>query len=428
MPLPLRHGRQTYAWAVLGTAALVAATGCQGLGSDRGNGSGRAAAPPQTSVPRVAVVGLQGGRVGSGTAIRLEVADGQIRGPVTATPSLTGAANATGTAWVSSAATAAATTYRISADVVDKAGVAHRVVTSVPTSSKARTLHAHLSPGDSAVVGIGMPVTVTFDHAVAKADRGAVEKRLRVTTKRPLTGAWYWLSSKEVHFRPVTYWPTHEPVRVQVNLPGLYLADGLWGGARRTSAFSIGADHRSVADVRSHQFTVYSGGHEVKTYPASMGSHRWPSKGGMHIALESEPVHIMDSSTIGIPNDGPGGYRETVYWDVRISWGGAFVHAAPWSVGAQGNTNVSHGCVNLSPSAAKWFYHFTQLGDLINVVHASVAPESWDPGTADWNMSWKSWLAGSATGAQRTATSTPVTPVAPVSPALSTPVTASPTA
>lgn len=30
-----------------------------------------------------------------------------------------------------------------------------------------------------------------------------------------------------------------------------------------------------------------------------------------------------------------------------------FVHAAPWSVAQQGSSNVSHGCINLSPDNAQ---------------------------------------------------------------------------
>jgi hypothetical protein len=40
----------------------------------------------------------------------------------------------------------------------------------------------------------------------------------------------------------------------------------------------------------------------------------------------------MDSATVGIPKGDPDYYYETVYWDTRISNGGMFVHAAPWSL------------------------------------------------------------------------------------------------
>src|SRR3712207_9246626 len=41
--------------------------------------------------------------------------------------------------------------------------------------------------------------------------------------------------------------------------------------------------------------------------------------------------------------------------------------SAPWSVAQQGRTNVSHGCVNLSPGNARWLYNQTMIGDPITV-------------------------------------------------------------
>jgi hypothetical protein len=81
---------------------------------------------------------------------------------------------------------------------------------------------------------------------------------------------------------------------------------------------------------------------------------------------------------------------------VRISDGGEFVHAAPWSVADQGHTNVSHGCVNLSTANAQWFYNWAMRGDIVYVFNGVRPPSPTDPGTADWNMSWKQWLAGDA--------------------------------
>jgi lipoprotein-anchoring transpeptidase ErfK/SrfK len=128
----------------------------------------------------------------------------------------------------------------------------------------------------------------------------------------------------------------------------------------------------------------------------SAGRDAYPTKNGVHIALEKFQVVTMDSQTVGIPRNSADGYYEKVYWDVRISNGGAFVHAAPWSVGEQGSRNVSHGCVNISTSDAQWFFSFTQRGDVVDVVHSPAPPVLSDPGTADWNLTWAAWLAGGA--------------------------------
>ena len=52
---------------------------------------------------------------------------------------------------------------------------------------------------------------------------------------------------------------------------------------------------------------------------------------------------------------------------MRVTWGGVYVHSAPWSVASQGNANVSHGCINLSPDNAAWYYKTVNIGDPIIV-------------------------------------------------------------
>ena len=50
-----------------------------------------------------------------------------------------------------------------------------------------------------------------------------------------------------------------------------------------------------------------------------------------------------------------------------MSYSGIFFHSAPWSVGQQGYSNTSHGCLNLSPANAKWVYDNTKRGDIVIV-------------------------------------------------------------
>ena len=75
----------------------------------------------------------------------------------------------------------------------------------------------------------------------------------------------------------------------------------------------------------------------------------------------------MDSRTIGIPLSDPEGYKLTVNDAVRVTWGGVYVHGAPWSVASQGNSNVSHGCINLNADNAAWYYDTVRVGDPIIV-------------------------------------------------------------
>ena len=50
-----------------------------------------------------------------------------------------------------------------------------------------------------------------------------------------------------------------------------------------------------------------------------------------------------------------------------MTFTGEFLHAAPWSVSAQGSYNVSHGCVGMSTDNAAWLFNLTHRGDPVEV-------------------------------------------------------------
>jgi lipoprotein-anchoring transpeptidase ErfK/SrfK len=161
---------------------------------------------------------------------------------------------------------------------------------------------------------------------------------------------------------------------------------------------SIGLNYQSVVDIAAHTMTVRLDGKVIRTIKVSTGRDMYPTKGGVHIVLTREKVHTYNSGTVGIPTNGPGGYYEKLPWSMRISNGGAFVHANPDTVRVQGVRNVSHGCVNTSVEDAHWYYDHSQLGDVVDIIHAVVKPVRWDAGMADWNYTWAEWKAGNLDG------------------------------
>jgi hypothetical protein len=71
------------------------------------------------------------------------------------------------------------------------------------------------------------------------------------------------------------------------------------------------------------------------------------------------------------------------------------VHSAPWSVWAQGKQNVSHGCVNISPANAQYFYNTFSWGDIVDIRNTGVEMP-FAPTYDEWGVSWAKWTAGSA--------------------------------
>ncbi|MQY02498.1 L,D-transpeptidase [Actinomadura macrotermitis] len=267
--------------------------------------------------------------------------------------------------------------------------------TAKPAQTVATTIEA---PFDKEVVGVGIPIILRFDKEVQ--DRAAVERALEVQAARPVEGAWHWFGNQSVVFRTRQYWPAHTAVSFRAHLSGVRLAKDTWGGRNYTVNFRTGDEHTSVAGEDSHVMVVHKNGKKIRSMPISMGrggATKYTTTNGMHLTMEKDDPVVMDSSTVGC---GPGCadyYRETVYAAVRISNSGEYVHSAPWSVGDQGNSNVSHGCINASPSDARWFYNFSYRGDPVRVTGTSreLEPEN---GWGYWQLGWQDWVKGSALG------------------------------
>ena len=285
-----------------------------------------------------------------------------------------------------------AASYKIAVTAKDLAGKPTTVTSTFTTMEPERELRASIMPLDGETVGVGMPIGVFFNHPVQ--DRAAVERRLEVDTSSNVEGAWNWFSDTDVRWRPKEYWPAGERVGLKVKLTGVPAGNGVWGVADRVIHFQIGDSHISKVSVGAHTMVVTSNGRVIRTMPASTGRDRYPTTNGIHTVLGKQASRIMDSSTVpGIPADQA--YRLKVLWATRISNSGEFVHAAPWSVGAQGRANVSHGCVNLSTANAQWFYSFSLRGDIVQVSGSPRRPGE-SEGVREWNRSWAQWRAGSA--------------------------------
>jgi lipoprotein-anchoring transpeptidase ErfK/SrfK len=218
-------------------------------------------------------------------------------------------------------------------------------------AAPAQATVANVEPAAGDVVGVAMPITVTFSKPVA--DRAAAERAIDISSPKTPAGTFSWLASDQVRWTPSAYWPAHSTVSVTAL------------GFKTT--FGTGAAVLGVADIDAHTFTVSIDDQVVRTMPASMGKPKHPTPIGSFTALEKQSPVIMDSRTIGIPLSDPEGYKLTVYDAVRVTWGGVYVHAAPWSTGSQGNSNVSHGCINLSTDNAAWYYDNVNIGDPIIV-------------------------------------------------------------
>ena len=229
-------------------------------------------------------------------------------------------------------------------------GSAPAGMAAVPGPNANPTVTA-ISPANGEVVGVAAPIEVTFAEPVS--NRARAERSITITSNKTPTGQFSWLSNQIVQWIPDQFWPAHSPISVTA------------GGFK--TDFESGSAVVGTADIDAHTFTVTIDDQVVRQMPASMGKPKHPTPIGSFAALAKEKSVVMDSRTIGIPLSDPEGYRLTVANAVRITSGGVYVHSAPWSVGSQGNSNVSHGCINLSPDNAAWYFDTVRVGDPVIV-------------------------------------------------------------
>lgn len=224
-------------------------------------------------------------------------------------------------------------------------------VGSASVASDTGATVVRVQPATGSTVGVAHPVIVTFAAPVAESARAGVESTIKITAPANPTGSFEWLDDHTVQFVPTEFWPAHSQIKGSVGAVPLN--------------FETGAAVLGVASISKHTFTVSIDGAVARTMPASMGKPKHPTPVGSFTVLEKQNPVVMDSRTIGIPLNDPEGYKLTVYYAVRVTSGGVYVHAAPWSVAQQGSSNVSHGCINLSTDNAQWYYNQVNIGDPI---------------------------------------------------------------
>ena len=308
-----------------------------------------------------------------------------------------GELDAEGVSWLASEPLDYNQRYTLTASALGLGGAATETLTFQSHSPENLTM-PYLAPLDGEVVGVGQTIAVRFDENIP--DRIAAQKAITVTTTPAVEGAFYWVSNREVRWRPRDFWVPGTTVDVAVNTYGTDLGDGLYGQQNRSARFTIGDRVIAEADDNTKTLTIRRNGEIVKTMPISMGKDSTPTPNGVYIIGDRYRELIMDSSTYGVPSNSPNGYRLEVDWATQMSYSGVYVHSAPWSVGSQGSANVSHGCLNVSPANAQWFYENTKRGDIVEVQGTVGSVLNGTEGLGDWNIPWSLWKTGNATASR----------------------------
>jgi len=377
-----RPGRRVLAAAAATLCLSLIGSACAGCAGQRTSVS------HTTSVPtaRLSITPASGSRsVKPQTGIAVKALGGKIVKVSVDTRGdpVTGILDSTATTWHSRWALDTATRFTVRATALDAEGRTVTATSTFRTLTPQRTFSTQIFQGHNLTYGVGMPIILKFSRPIT--DRRAVERSLRLWTSRPVVGAWYWDGDATLYFRPRSYWPAHTRVRFVGYLNGIEVSPGVYGTHTLRQSFVIGRSLIAVASTRTHHVRIYLNRRPFANWPISTGRSGDDTPNGTYLTIEKQnPAHMK----------GPG-YDIQVPWSVRFTWSGAYLHDASWSVGEQGSTNVSHGCVNLSPAHAKTYYQLAVPGDPVTI-SGSPRGGTWDNGWTVWFLSWRKLLRGSA--------------------------------
>jgi lipoprotein-anchoring transpeptidase ErfK/SrfK len=407
---PVNRRRALTALAV-GVVAPGALAACVNRSSKT---SGEATAPP---APSLTFEPAQSATDVSPTAkVGVEVKDGWFQKVALTNPQgkvVAGALNRDRTAFTVTEPLGYGVEYTWGGSVVGRDGKAVPVQGSFTTINPDTQVSGQFQLADGQVVGVAAPVIIQFDASIT--DKASVEKALKVTTEPQVEGSWAWLPDEvggsRAHWRTREYYPAGTKVHVDAKLYGVPFGDGAYGAQDATLTFEIGRRQLVRAEASSHRIQVLdAGGAVIMDFPCSYGEgdlDRNVTRSGVHVVTEKYEDFYMTNPAAGYAN-----IRER--FAVRISNNGEFIHANPASSGAQGNTNVTNGCINLSESDAQQYFNSAIYGDPVEVTGTSIQLSYSDGDIWDWAVSWDEWVAMSALSPQSSPSEIPST--APVTP------------
>jgi lipoprotein-anchoring transpeptidase ErfK/SrfK len=268
--------------------------------------------------------------------------------------------------------------------------------TPTPRRGSGTAVHINLFENDGQTYGVGMPIIAYFDEKVT--DATVFDQVVRVTVNgQPAGGAWYWEppsrsdSGSEAHYRLPSYWPAHAAIHVDMPVQGLWAGEGLVFDNSVTLDIATGAAQLTSVDGTPgvDTMTLTSDGQPVKTLQVSLGKSTTPTYLGTALVMAKSNPEEMKSD----PGETPA-YDIEVPWSVRVTNDGEFIHDAYWN-GQLGQENLSHGCTNLSPADAEWYYGWAQIGDPVTWVNTGTdqtipVTDGW----GDWNLDWATWSQG----------------------------------
>ncbi|MGD3110186.1 L,D-transpeptidase [Streptomyces sp. YGL11-2] len=408
-PRRARRTRRTLALTALLAAGALSLSACGGNaeagGHDGKNGQAGAdaAAAKDASDAKIQVSSKDGATDASINDTGVKVTGGKLTNvkltAVDTGKDVPGAISQDGTSWKPDAHLDRGTKYKITANAKDSKGRSATENATFSTVSSANSFIGSFTPDNGKAVGVGMPVSFTFDKVIT--NKKDVQSHITVTSSSGQQVVGHWFGSQRLDFRPQDYWKAGSKITMKIDLDGVKGGKGITGVQSKTASFTIGRSQVSTVDMNTQTMTVQQDGKTIKTIPISGGSADHPTYNGQMVISEKFEQTRMDGSTVGF-----GGEYDIkdVPHAMRLSSSGTFIHGNYWGdPSVFGHSGTSHGCVGLQDNKggggdtpAKWFYSNSLVGDVVIVKNSKDKTVQPDNGLNGWNLSWSQWQAGSA--------------------------------
>ncbi|MGW6295621.1 L,D-transpeptidase [Streptomyces sp. NPDC055058] len=388
---------------IVGALTLTACGGSAQADGDRDGKGGKQSA--DVSVARIAISAKDGSTGASINSTGVKVSGGRLT-DVTMTvagsgEAVSGSISPDGTVWKPGKQLERGTKYRIAATAKDGEGRTAAADSSFTTVTSDGSFIGTYTPDNGTTVGVGMPVSFTFDKAIT--DKKAVQSHITVTSSSGQEVAGHWFGAQRLDFRPQDYWKAGSKVTMKIDLDGVEGADGVHGVQKKTVTFTVGRSQVSTVDVNTQTMTVVRDGKTVKSVPISAGDAQHTTYNGQMVVSEKFTQTRMNSRTVGMGSE----YDiPDVPHAMRLTSSGTFIHGNYWYNKGNppfGREGTSHGCVGLADvrgaggsTPGKWFFDNTLVGDVVVVKNSPDSTVAPDNGLNGWNMGWGEWVAGGA--------------------------------
>ncbi|MFE9563128.1 Ig-like domain-containing protein [Streptomyces sp. NPDC006487] len=260
--------------------------------------------------------------------------------------------------------------------------------------AKEQTETVTVLPAGGTTVGVGQPLSLTFDHKVK--NKAEIERRLKVTTNNDTEGSWGWLTETltgkdRVDWRPKEYWKPGTRVTLEAPLSGVDTGSGRYLTKSYSTSATIGRSQLAKVDVPAHKLTLERDGRVVKSIPITAGDPaKTPTWSGRMPLMAKEGKIKMTAASVGLT-----GYDQWVDKSMRMTVSGTFAHQAEWAESYIGSANRSHGCIGMKAADATWFYAQAQIGDVFDVTGGKETVAAGN-GFGEWNLPWDQWRKHSA--------------------------------